>query len=181
MVAGAPDRGATFPAAVTPCAWMRDVRLACIGPRAGRGHFALWGAGFDETGATVDSSRFRLWGCSHYGLQVEVQERLLLVALFLILLAHPDHLPQYFDVEAVALGFEIDFLFAFGGLPDLLLDALDALHDGPQLITRNTLTRSAHGLLLVNLTARNSAIRAAASRRAGERGKQSINGWGRPP
>src|SRR5580700_5376089 len=67
-------------------------------------------AGSRRTGVTFDSSRFRLRGCSHYGLQVEVQERLLLVALLLILFAHADHLAQNFDVEAVALGFEIDFL-----------------------------------------------------------------------
>src|ERR1019366_4605473 len=133
------------------------------------------GAGSRRSRRHVRSSSFRLRGCPHNGLQVEVQQRFLLVALLLVLLAHSDHLPQNLDVEAVALGFEIDFLLAFGELFDLLLDTLNALDDGPQLITRNTLTRSAHGLLLVNMTARNSAIRAAASRRAGKRGKQLIN------
>jgi hypothetical protein len=53
-------------------------------------------------------------------------------------------------VEAVALGFEKDFLFGFSEFFDLSLNVLDALDDSPQLITRNV-DWSAHGLLLVNM------------------------------
>jgi hypothetical protein len=42
------------------------------------------------------------------------------------------------------------------------------------LVARN-INRSAHGLLLVNMTRRKSAIRGIAARRAGERGKQPVN------
>jgi hypothetical protein len=51
---------------------------------------------------------------------------------------------------------------------------LNALDDSSQLITRN-LDASAHGLLLVKMTNKTSAIHAAASRRADERGEQLVN------
>src|SRR6187200_2316331 len=56
------------------------------------------------------------------GLQIDLQQRLQLVALPLVLLAHPDHLAKNLDVEAVPLGLEIDFLLGFGELLDLLVD-----------------------------------------------------------
>jgi hypothetical protein len=51
---------------------------------------------------------------------------------------------------------------------------LNALDDSSQLITRN-LDPSAHGLLLVKMTNKKSAIHAAASRRANKRGEQLVN------
>src|SRR3954465_3821482 len=50
------------------------------------------------------------------GLQIDLQEGLELVALLLVLLAHPDHLAKNLDIEAVALGLEIDVLLGFGEL-----------------------------------------------------------------
>src|SRR5262249_27017533 len=107
-------------------------------------------------------------------MHVEVEERFLLVALLLVFLANADHFPQHLDVEAVALGFGKDFTLGFVEFLDLLLDVLDALDNGPQLIAWNV-GRSAHGLLLVNTTAENSCIRADASRRASRRGKRTVN------
>jgi hypothetical protein len=107
-------------------------------------------------------------------MHVEVEERLLLVALLLVFLADPEHFPQHLDVEAVALGFRKDFPFGLVQFLDLLVDVLDALDDGPQLIAWNV-GRSALGLLLVNTTAESSIIRADASSRAGRRGKQCVN------
>ena len=71
------------------------------------------------------------------GLQIGLQQRLQLVALLLILLADPDHLAKNLDVEAVALGFQVDLLLGFGELLDLVFDVLDPLDDGAQLIARN--------------------------------------------
>jgi hypothetical protein len=99
-----------------------------------------------------------------------------LVAFFRILLAHANHVSKNLDVEAVALGFEKDFLLRFGELFDFSLDVLDPLYDRPQLITRND-DWSADGLLLVNLELRNFAILAAISRRTSECGDQPVNGW----
>src|SRR5215813_344538 len=107
-------------------------------------------------------------------MHVEVEERFLFVPLLLVLLANADHFTEYFDVEAVALGFREDFPLGFVEFLDLLVDVLDALDDGPQLIAWNV-GRSAHGLLLVNTTAENSGIRADASSRAGRCGEQSVN------
>src|SRR5690348_6024654 len=124
------------------------------------------------------------------GVHVEIEERFLLVSLLLVLLANADHFPQHLDVEAIALRFRKDLPLGLVQFLDFLVDVLDALDDGPQLITWNV-GRSAHGLLLVNTTAETSCIRADASRRASSRGKQSVNvvpicperrAWnGRPP
>jgi hypothetical protein len=54
---------------------------------------------------------------------------------------------------------------------------LNALDDSLQLITGN-FNSSAHGLLLVKMTNKKSAIHAGASRRADERGEQLVNGAG---
>src|SRR5215470_4393879 len=101
------------------------------------------------------------------GFEIGVEQRLLLVALLLVLFAHANHFAQDLDIEAVALGFLIDFLLGFGEFLDLLLDVFDALDDRAQLITRNP-NRFAHALPLVNKTIQNSCIRA---RTASERRK----------
>src|SRR5262245_57931846 len=64
-------------------------------------------------------------------MHVEVEERFLFVPLLLVLLANADHFTEYFDVEAVALGFREDFPLGFVQFLDLLVDVLDALDDGP--------------------------------------------------
>src|SRR5580704_7872572 len=114
--------------------------------------------------------RLRLLDCVH----IEVEERFVLVTLLLVFLADADHFPQHLDVEAVALGFRKYLPLGLVQLLDLLVDVLDALDDGPQLIAWNV-GRSAHGLLLVNTTAESWCIRAEASRRASRFGKQSVN------
>jgi hypothetical protein len=60
-----------------------------------------------------------------------------LLALLLVLLAQSDNLAKDLGIEAVALGFLIDFPLAFVELADLLFDVLDAFDDCAQLITRN--------------------------------------------
>src|ERR1700730_14601007 len=72
--------------------------------------------------------------CRRDGVQVDVEQRLLLVALLRVLLAQPNHFAQDLHVEAVALGLLIDFLLVFVQRLDLFLDPLDALDDGAQLI-----------------------------------------------
>src|SRR4051812_13634159 len=95
-------------------------------------------------------------------LQINLEERFQLVALLLVLLAHPDHLAKNLDVEAVPLGLEIDFLLGFGELLDLLVDVLDPLDNGAQLIARN-IAWSAHWLYPLELhTPSRSVIQAIA-------------------
>src|SRR5207253_2120140 len=78
------------------------------------------------------------------GMEVDVEERFLLIALLLVLLADPDDLAKDLHVEAVAFGFGVDGLFVLGEPLDLLLELLDALDERPQLIPCNS-TGSGHG------------------------------------
>src|SRR5712672_2986256 len=87
---------------------------------------------------------------SFYCLQVDIEKGFVLLALLLVLLAQANHFSKDPNVEAVVLGFKIDFLSRFAKFLDLFLDMLDAFDDRTQLITRN-LARFDHGLLLVNL------------------------------
>jgi hypothetical protein len=98
-----------------------------------------------------------------------------LVAFLLVLLAQADYFSKNLDVEAIALGFRIDFPFGLGQIVDLVIDLLNALNERSQLVTRYV-NWPAHGLLLVNMTVQKSDIDAPASRQAAERGKQLING-----
>src|SRR5262249_54879592 len=66
---------------------------------------------------------------SFYCLQVDIEEGFLLLALLLVLLPHANHFSKHPNVEAVVLGFKIDFLPRFAKLPDLFLDLLDAFDD----------------------------------------------------
>src|SRR6478609_5964624 len=70
-------------------------------------------------------------------LQIEVEDRLFLLALFEIALAQRDDLAQHLDVVAVALGLGIDLLDVVGDRLLLFLEALDALHDALELIALN--------------------------------------------
>jgi len=79
------------------------------------------------------SCRGRLLDC----LPIFFNERLQFVALLGVLFAQPDHFSNDFYVEAVALGFQVNFLFCVGEFFDLLLDVLNALNDGAKLITCN--------------------------------------------
>jgi hypothetical protein len=108
------------------------------------------------------------------GFQVGVQKRVLLVTLLLVLLAQPDHFSKDLHVEAVTLGFQVNFLFGLGKFLDLVFDMLNPFDDSSQLIARNP-HRLAHGLLLVNMPPRKSAIQGGASSRANERGNQPVN------
>jgi hypothetical protein len=69
---------------------------------------------------------------------------------------------------------KISFLASVSEFLHLPFDVLDALNNSSQLISRNV-NWSAHGLLLVNMTRQKSDILTAASRCAGELGKQTIN------
>jgi len=53
------------------------------------------------------------------------------------LAAHADDFSKNLDVEAIALGFRIDFLFGLGQILDLIFDLLNALNERSQLIARN--------------------------------------------
>jgi hypothetical protein len=121
------------------------------------------------------SRSFGYRGCPLYRCHVEVKESFVLVALLLVLLAQADYFSKNLDVEAIAFGFRIDFLFGLGQILDLVFDLLNALDNRPQLVARYV-NWSAHGLLLVNMTVQKSDIDARASRRAAQRGKQPING-----
>src|SRR6266566_7052265 len=77
------------------------------------------------------SSSFCPQSRSFYCLQVDVKKRVVLFALLLVLLAHADHFSKDLNIEAVVLGFKIDFLPRLVELPDLLLDLLDAFDDRP--------------------------------------------------
>jgi hypothetical protein len=86
--------------------------------------------------------------------QINVEQRLVLLALLLVLLTQPDDFSKHLHVEAVALGFQENLLLGFVEFSDLRLDVLDAFDDGSQLITRN-LDRPTHGLLLLKRTHQN--------------------------
>ena len=102
--------------------------------------------------ALLQSSGFLCFRRCRYGLEIRSEQRFLFIALVLILLSNPDHLPQNLYIKAVALGLLIDFLFRLGQFLELFLDLLDAFNNRAQLITCN-LNRSAHGLPHVDETA----------------------------
>src|SRR4051794_13832162 len=63
------------------------------------------------------------------GLHIELEDRLLLLALGIILLAQGDDLADRLGVEAGALGFGVDFLDVAGDARLLFFEALDALDE----------------------------------------------------
>src|SRR5262245_63594671 len=67
-------------------------------------------------------------------MHVGLQDRLLFLALVDILLAHPYDRPQRLDVEARALGLRIDVADIVGDRLLFLLQPLDALDEGLELI-----------------------------------------------
>ena len=92
--------------------------------------------------------------CSLEGVEIDFEQRLVLVALVCILLAQPDDLTQDLDVKAVALCFGVNFLFVVVQSLDVFLNPLDTLNKSPQLIAGDS-TWSAHGTPLVNMGAKN--------------------------
>jgi hypothetical protein len=74
----------------------------------------------------VSGARARRWP------EIEVGQRLLLVALGLVLLAQADDLAEDLDVEAFALGLVEDALHVGGDRGLVLLQALDALDEALQ-------------------------------------------------
>src|SRR5258708_10861595 len=83
------------------------------------------------------SSSFCPSSRSFYCLQVDVEKSFVLFALLLVLLTHPNYFSKDLDVEAVVLGFKIDFLPRFAKFLDLFLDLLDAFDDRAQLVARD--------------------------------------------
>ena len=71
------------------------------------------------------------------GLQIEVEDRLLLGPLIGVALADGDDLAQHLDVVAVALGLGVDLLDVVGDGLLLFLETLDALHDALELVALN--------------------------------------------
>src|SRR5437016_2209252 len=71
-------------------------------------------------------------------MHVGFQDRPLLSALLDILLAQPHDRAQRLDVEAVALGLHIDVADVIGERLLLLLEALDSLREGFQVILRKS-------------------------------------------
>ena len=61
----------------------------------------------------------------------------MLLAFFLVPFSQPNDLSKDLRIEAVALGFLIDFPLAFVELADFFLNVFDTFDDGTQLITRN--------------------------------------------
>lgn len=113
--------------------------------------------GAQKGAALLQSSGLLCFRRSRDGLEIGFKQRLVFVALVLILFPDPDHLPQNFHVKAVALGLRIDFFFGLGQFFEFFFDLLDTFNNRAQLITRN-LNRSAHGLPHVDETAQNPAI-----------------------
>ena len=72
-----------------------------------------------------------------HGPHVDVEQRLVLVALVPVLLPELDDLLEDLDVEALALGLGEHFLLALIQLDDLPFQLLDALHEGAHPIARH--------------------------------------------
>src|SRR5271166_3889119 len=69
-----------------------------------------------------------------HGPEIQVKQRLLLVALVLVLLAQTKDFLKHFDVEALSLGFREDLLLPFIQRLDLFVDALNALDEGANAV-----------------------------------------------
>ncbi len=67
-------------------------------------------------------------------MEVRVEDQLFLAPLIIVLLAQADHGAQRLDVEAVALGLEIDLAQIPGERRLLLLQPFNARNDGTKLI-----------------------------------------------
>src|SRR5215207_9998614 len=84
-------------------------------------------------------------------MHVDVEQRVALIALLLILPSQPDNLPQDLHVEAFPLRFGIYVFLVVRQRLDLLLEVLDAFNEGTKPITcdavwsthRSLLTRTA--------------------------------------
>src|SRR5664279_2718936 len=70
-------------------------------------------------------------------MKVEVEQRIALVTLVLVLLPEPNYLLQDLDVEALALGLRKDVLFLVVHRLETLVDTLDALNERAKPIARN--------------------------------------------
>jgi hypothetical protein len=73
-----------------------------------------------------------------YGPQIEVEQRLLFVALVRILFAQAKDFLQHFYVEALSLGLGEDFLLALISGLKFFVDVLDALDERENMISRNS-------------------------------------------
>src|SRR5215469_10429212 len=80
-------------------------------------------------------------------MQVGLEDRLMLLALVGVLLAHANDHAQSFGIEAVGLGFRIDVADIVGDRFFLLLEALDALDKGFEVVLGNA--GSGHALRLL--------------------------------
>ncbi|EAS50692.1 hypothetical protein SI859A1_00815 [Aurantimonas manganoxydans SI85-9A1] len=86
-------------------------------------------------GGAADAYLFARQVRSHAeGLEVEIEDRFLLLALVLVLLAQRDHAAQHLGVETVALGLGIDVLDVVADRLLLFLEPFDPLDKGSQLI-----------------------------------------------
>jgi hypothetical protein len=73
-----------------------------------------------------------------YGPKIEVEQRLLFVALIPILFAQAKDFLQHFYVEALSLGLGEDFLLALIQRLKVFVDVLNALDERQNTITRNS-------------------------------------------
>jgi hypothetical protein len=73
-----------------------------------------------------------------HGSQIEIEQRLLFVALVLVLLAQPKDFLEHFDVETLSLGFRENFLLPFIQRLDIFVDALNALDEGANAVAGNS-------------------------------------------
>ena len=65
---------------------------------------------------------------------IDVKERVVFVALLLVLLSQPDHFAQDLDIEALTLGLGVDVFLVIRQCFDLLLEPLDAFDERSQPI-----------------------------------------------
>src|SRR5829696_7572873 len=108
-------------------------------------------------------------------MEVDVQQRRLLIQLLLVLLPEADHFPQDLHIKALPLRLGVDVLLILCQRLDLLFDALDTLDESAQLITRYG-TCFTHRLSSGSIrTRQGSGFQSLSARQANGRGKRKIN------
>jgi hypothetical protein len=80
--------------------------------------------------------------------KVEVEQRIALVTLVLVLLPEPDYLLQDLDVESLALGLGKDVLLLVVHRLEVLVDTLDALDERARVRTFTIITVPSNELIV---------------------------------
>ena len=78
------------------------------------------------------------WASPLHGLEIQVEQGLLFVALVLVLLAQAQDVSEDFHIEALSLGLSEDFLLALIQRLDLFVDVFNALDKRANAIARDS-------------------------------------------